>query len=50
MKFRVVVLPRAKRQLYNSAVWWAEHRSAQQAWEWLTCFESVLKSLQEQSL
>ena len=45
MKYKVVILPRAKIQLYESALWWAEHRSRQQAADWLTGFQAALKSL-----
>ncbi|HUE72628.1 MAG TPA: type II toxin-antitoxin system RelE/ParE family toxin [Pirellulaceae bacterium] len=47
MKYEVIVLPRAKIQLYESALWWAEHRSRQQAADWLDGFEAALKSLAE---
>lgn len=45
MKYKVVILPRAKIQLYESALWWAEHRSRQQAADWLTGFQAAIKSL-----
>jgi plasmid stabilization system protein ParE len=45
MTFRVHMLPTAKRQLYESANWWAEHRSTEQAVNWLTGFETALESL-----
>ena len=31
MTYEVQVLPRAKCQLYDAALWWAEHRSTEQA-------------------
>lgn len=45
MKYQVVILPRAKIQLYESAIWWAERRSRQQAVDWLAGFEAAIKSL-----
>jgi len=42
---RVTILPRAKRQLLEQALWWAEHRSAEQAFRWLDGFEHALTSL-----
>lgn len=45
MSFRVRVMPRARRQLYESALWWAEHRSTEQAALWLERFEAELESL-----
>lgn len=47
MTFRVVILPTAKRQLYESATWWAEHRSTEQAWKWLDGFEAALQMLSD---
>lgn len=47
MTYRVVMLPRAKRQLYESALWWSEHRSAEQAARWMEGFEEALSTLQE---
>lgn len=45
MKYEVVILHRAKIQLYNSALWWAEHRSRQQAADWLAGFEAAIDDL-----
>lgn len=45
MSYEVKLLPRAKLQLYNSALWWAEHRSAEQAVRWLEGFEAALRLL-----
>lgn len=45
MSYDVRLLPRARLQLFNSALWWAEHRSRKQAAEWLSGFESALRSL-----
>ncbi len=47
MTFRVVILPRAKRQLYESALWWADNRSSDQAIRWLAGFEEILSTLQD---
>jgi plasmid stabilization system protein ParE len=45
VKYRVTILPRAKLQLLDQAVWWSEHRSAEQAFHWLEGFEQALGSL-----
>jgi hypothetical protein len=45
LKYEVVILPRAKIQLYHSALWWAEHRSQRQGADWLTGFEAAIKAL-----
>ena len=45
MSYEVKLLPRAKLQLYNSALWWAEHRSTEQAVRWLEGFEAALRLL-----
>ena len=45
MSYEVKLLPRAKLQLYNSALWWAEHRSTEQAVRWLEGFEAALQLL-----
>jgi len=47
MTFRIVILPRAKRQLYESALWWSEHHSTEQAIQWLNGFEAALAALKE---
>jgi hypothetical protein len=47
LKYEVVILPRAKIQLYNSALWWAEHRSQRQAADWLAGFEAAIESLSD---
>jgi len=43
--YRVTILPRAKLQLLEQAVWWSENRSAEQAFRWLEGFEAALASL-----
>jgi plasmid stabilization system protein ParE len=45
--YRVTILPRAKRQLLEQALWWSEHRSSEQAFRWLEGFEKALSSLAE---
>jgi plasmid stabilization system protein ParE len=45
VKYRVTILPRAKRQLLEQAIWWSENRSADQAYFWLEGFEMALTSL-----
>ncbi len=45
MTHEVKLLPRAKLQLYNSALWWAEHRSTEQAVRWLDGLEAALRGL-----
>ena len=45
MTYRVTILPRAKRQLLEQALWWSEHRVAEQAFRWLEGFEQALASL-----
>ena len=39
------VLPRAQRQMIESALWWAEHRSALVASRWLSALEFAIRSL-----
>jgi plasmid stabilization system protein ParE len=43
--YRVTLLPRAKLQLYDQALWWSKHRSSEQAYRWLDGFEQALASL-----
>ena len=45
MKYRVVLTSRGKLDLYQAALWWAEHRDAQQAIEWLDKFEAAIAAL-----
>ncbi len=45
MNFRVTILPRAKQQLYECALWWAQHRSVQQAEAWLSEIEAAIESI-----
>ena len=46
MKHRVVLTSRAKVDLYQAALWWAEHRDSQQAANWLEKFEAAIAALQ----
>lgn len=45
MRFRVEISPQARIELCNSALWWAEHRSRDQAAKWLKGFQSALRLL-----
>lgn len=45
MKYRVFVLPVAEDQIVASALWWAEHRSTEQASRWLEGFETAIAGL-----
>lgn len=45
MTYQVKLLPRAKWQLCDSALWWSENRSTEQAALWLDGFEAALQSL-----
>ena len=45
MSFRVEITPQARIELCNSALWWAEHRSREQAAMWLQGFEAALRLL-----
>ncbi len=47
MKYRITVLPRAKQQMLDQSLWWAENRSAEQALKWLEGFHQALASLAE---
>jgi plasmid stabilization system protein ParE len=39
------LLPTAEQQLHESALWWAENRSLDQALRWLDGFQAALQSL-----
>ncbi|MFQ5734882.1 MAG: type II toxin-antitoxin system RelE/ParE family toxin [Planctomycetaceae bacterium] len=39
------VTPRAQRDLYESALWWAENRDQDQAVRWLEGFEAAINTL-----
>jgi hypothetical protein len=43
--YRVTILPRAKRQMLEQALWWSENRSAGPAFRWLEGREQALATL-----
>ena len=45
MSYQIVLLPRAEQQLYETALWWADNRSLEQALRWLDGFEAAILSL-----
>ncbi len=45
MTYRVIIVPRAKQQLAQIALWWSGNRSAEQALKWLEHSETSLQSL-----
>jgi len=47
MKFRVVVLPQARRDIDRNATWWAEHHSVEQALLWSEKVYDQLESLSD---
>lgn len=47
MNRRVQILPRAKRQLYDAALWWADHRSVAEAAHWIEGIESAIQGLSD---
>jgi plasmid stabilization system protein ParE len=47
VSYRVVIVPRAKQQLLEQALWWSEHRSAEQADAWVNGFEQKLALLSQ---
>jgi plasmid stabilization system protein ParE len=49
VSYRVTILPRAKIQLLDQALWWSQHRSTEQALRWLDGFEVALASLSERA-
>jgi plasmid stabilization system protein ParE len=46
MKYSVRIMPEAYHELEASAVWWAEHRSSEEALRWYDGFVAKLESLQ----
>lgn len=44
---RVVVTPKARIELYNAAIWWAENRDADQATRWLEGIEAAIDALRQ---
>jgi hypothetical protein len=49
VSYRVTVLPRAKLQMLEQALWWSKNRSAGQAFRWLDGFELALASLADRA-
>lgn len=47
MSYRVNITTKAEAELHGAALWWAEHRSQEQAFRWLEGFEAALASLAE---
>jgi len=43
--YEVFVLPLAKQEIRDSAAWWAEHRSADEADSWLVDIQRVIATL-----
>lgn len=46
MTFRVRLTDEAKSELRANAIWWAKHRSEEQAIQWLDGFHSALQKLE----
>ena len=47
MTWRVKLTSRAELQLYESALWWAENRSTDQAVRWMEQFQAAIERLAE---
>jgi plasmid stabilization system protein ParE len=47
LKRSVVITPRARAQIGNSALWWAQNRSSIQAAQWLAQLELAISGLAE---
>lgn len=47
MKFRVSILPQARRDIDRNADWWAEHHSVEQALQWSDAVYDQLETLAE---
>ncbi len=45
MIYRVSIVPRARRQLLDAALWWSDNRSTEQAVRWLDGFDVALRTL-----
>jgi plasmid stabilization system protein ParE len=45
MSYHVRLTTLAESELVSSALWWAEHRSPEQALRWLDGFEAAIRSL-----
>jgi len=47
VSYHVILTSKAKGQLSQAALWWAKHRSVEQAARWLDGFESAIAALAE---
>jgi len=47
MTYRITFTSKAKLELNQAAIWWAENRSLEQAAHWLEGFEAAIQSLSE---
>ncbi len=47
MTYRITITSKDKREFNQAALWWAEHRSRDQAARWLDGFEAAIASLAE---
>src|SRR5689334_7488262 len=47
MKYGIIVTARANHELLEDAIWWAEHRDADQANRWLDGFQVALRALSQ---
>jgi plasmid stabilization system protein ParE len=47
MKYRVTILPQARRDIDRNADWWAEHHSVEQALRWSNAVYDQLETLAE---
>lgn len=45
MKYRVAILPQARRDIDRNAAWWAEHHSVEKALQWADAVYQQLDSL-----
>lgn len=45
MKYRITFTSKARLEFNQAALWWAEHRSREQAARWLEGFEAAIASL-----
>ena len=47
MNYRVLFTSKSRLEFYNAALWWAEHRDAEQAGLWMEQFQTAIDSLKE---
>ncbi|MCG8585969.1 MAG: type II toxin-antitoxin system RelE/ParE family toxin [Pirellulales bacterium] len=50
MSFRVQLSSRARREFFDAAGWWAEHRDVDQAARWIGGLEAKIESLRDDPL